>query len=81
MKSEYLDSHETADYGCLNQRMLPIYRKYGMLKFAKLGRSFIYKKSWIDEFMETWAGVDLSNEEKIREAVAFRQWELKHGKA
>ena len=70
---EYLDKKQAAEYGRTTTKKLALFRKYGLLKYAKVGQEFIYKKSWIDSFMETWAGYDLSNETKIRAAIRTKQ--------
>ena len=70
---EYLDKYQAAEYGRTTTKTLALFRKYGLIKYVKVGQEFIYKKSWIDEFMETWAGYDMSNPEKIRASMKERQ--------
>ena len=78
LKKEYLEGDEAARYLRISPRKLPTLRKYRMLKFCKFGRSFVYKKSWLDQFAEDYAGFDLSNEDTIATAAAVKAWEAKH---
>ncbi len=78
LRPGYFESDEIAAYLRMSPRKLPIFRKYRMLKYVKLGRSFVYRKEWADEFMEKYAGFDLSNEAAIEQAAAIRAWEAEH---
>ena len=79
LKPEYFEGDEAAKYLRISPRKLPVFRKYKMIKSVKLGRSYVYRKSWCDAFMEMYAGFDLSNEEAIATAAAVRSWEISHG--
>lgn len=79
LKKEYLEGDEAAKYLRMSPRKLPILRKYKMLKYAKFGRSFVYRREWLDQFAEQYAGYDLSNEQLISTAAAVRAWEVSHG--
>ena len=74
LKSEYMYQKEASKYLMTTERKVSIFRKYGMLKCAKLGKNYVYKKSWLDDFMEQWSNTDLSNETKIRLAINARKW-------
>lgn len=78
LKSEYMFQKDAALYLHCTQRKIALYRKYGMLKCAKLGKNYVYKKSWLDDFMEQWSNTDLSNETKIRLAINARKWHETH---
>ena len=69
---EYLDKKQAAEYGRTTTKKLALFRKYGLLKYAKVGQEYIYKKAWIDEFYNTWSCYDLSNEERIRAAIQVK---------
>ncbi len=79
LNPEYMTLQEAAHYIRASERKIPLFRKYGMLKFTRFGRSFVYKKSWCDDFSEEWAGYDLGNERKIQAAIAEKAWRKKHG--
>lgn len=81
LKPGYFEGDEVAAYLRMSPRKLPIFRKYQMLKYVKLGRSFVYRKEWADEFMERYAGFDLSSETAIEQAAAIRAWESEHAKS
>ncbi|MBQ6452708.1 MAG: hypothetical protein IJJ29_12390 [Solobacterium sp.] len=76
---EYLNKKEAAAYICSTVKKIALFRKEGMLKFSKLWNEYIYKKYRLDDFMEQWAGYDLSNPEKIRAAVRLKEWKKRHG--
>lgn len=79
LKPEYLTQEEAAGYLRCRPRMIALYRKHGLLRSAKLGRNFVYRVDWLNCFMETWSGYDMSSEDKIRLAVNSRAWRNKHG--
>ena len=78
LKSEYMFQKDAALYLHCTQRKLALYRKYGMLKSGKLGKNYVYKRTWLDEFMCEWANFDLSNEEKIKLAIHSKEWHKSH---
>ena len=75
----YMDSETASRYSTFTKRKLGLFIKYDMLKFAKVGKGYIFRKEWLDEFMEEWNGWDLGTEEKIRFAVESRKWNERHG--
>ena len=79
LKPGYVDGEGAAVYLNSTTRKVALFRQHKLLKFAKLGKTYVYKLSWLDDFMETWAGYDLSNESKIINAIAERDWRQKHG--
>lgn len=74
----YMYGQAAADYLCSTERKLSLLRRYGLIKAVKLGKAYVYKTAWLDEFMETWAGYDLSNEEAIRLAIREKNWRKEH---
>lgn len=76
---EYMYADESAKYIRSTKKKLALYRKYKLLKYGKLGKNFVYKKSWLDSFMEEWAGYDLSNEESVKYSIRAKEWRKKHG--
>ncbi|MBE6108786.1 MAG: hypothetical protein E7194_00030 [Erysipelotrichaceae bacterium] len=79
LKPEYVFQEGAAEYLNTTCRKIALFRKHKLLKAGKLGKNYVYKLSWLDEFMEAWAGYDLSNESKIISAIAEREWRMKHG--
>ncbi len=75
---EYLYQKEASKYLMTTERKIAIFRKYGMLKCAKLGKNYVYRREWLDSFMEEWSGFDLSNEEKIKLAIHSKEWHETH---
>lgn len=75
---EYMFKEEASQYLHTTSRKLALYRKHGLLRWSKFGKNFVYKKSWLDDFAETWACHDLSNEEAVRLAVRSKEWKDKH---
>ena len=76
---EYMFAPDAARYLNITPRKIAMFRKYGLLKWSKLGRNYCYKKQWLDEFMDTWNGYDLSSESAVRLAINGRKWREKHG--
>lgn len=75
----YLDSEEASVYLRSPKRKLGLLIKHGLLRYAKLGKGYIFRKEWLDDFMENWSGYDLGTEEKIIFAKSSRSWEERHG--
>lgn len=69
---------ESAKYLNTTTRKVSLYRRYNLLKFAKFGKSYVYRKEWLDEFAEEWAGYDLSSEEKVKLAIREKEWRTAH---
>ena len=78
LKPEYFFADEASQYLKTTKPKIAMYRKYGLLKYAKFGKNFVYKKSWLDDFAEEWSGYDLSNEAKIRLAINAKKWRSKY---
>lgn len=77
--TEYMFGEEAAEYLHTTERKISLYRRYKLLKFGKLGKNFIYKREWLDEFMNDWIGYDLSNEKMVKLAINRKEWNRKHG--
>ena len=77
-KQEFMLPEEAGAYLRVTDRKVSLYRRYGLLKWARLGRNFVYKREWLDEFMNEWCGYDLSSEKAIRLAVNSRKWKEAH---
>ena len=75
---EYMYADDAAKYLLTTERKISLYRRNGLLKYGKLGKNYVFKKSWLDEFMEQWSGYDLSNESKIKYAINVRKWKNSH---
>ena len=75
---EFMFADEASEYLCTTERKISLYRRYGLLKWSRLGKNYVYKKSWLDAFMEEWAGFDLSNEQAVRLAINAKKWKESH---
>lgn len=73
-RKDYFTQEEAADYLHTTARKIGLYRRRHLLRFGRLGKQFIYKKQWLDDFMEEWSGYDLSNAEKVTLAIAIKHW-------
>lgn len=80
LKPGYWYGDQAAVYLNSTVRKIALYRKYDLLKFCKFGKNYVYKKEWLDEFCEEWSGFDLSNENKVKAAIAEKKWRKAHGK-
>ncbi len=80
LKPEYMFAEDASKYLMTTTRKIALYRQHGLLKYGKLGKNYVYKKSWCDQFMEEWSGFDLSSEEKVRSAINERKWREAHDK-
>jgi len=76
--SDYMFGADASKYLLTTERKLALYRRYGLLKYSKLGKNFVYRRQWLDEFMENWKGYDLSNEGKVRLAINGKRWKEEH---
>lgn len=79
LKPGYWFASEAAVYLNSTERKISLYRRYGLLKYAKFGKNFVYRQSWLDDFAEAWSGYDLSNEQKVKCAIAEKKWRKAHG--
>lgn len=78
LKPGYWYAKPSAVYLNTTTRKIALYRKYRLLKYAKFGKNYVYKKEWLDDFAEEWAGYDLGNEAKVKRAVAEKAWRKKN---
>lgn len=76
--SEYMFAEQASQYLKTTERKISLYRRYGLLKYAKLGKNYVYRQDWLDEFMEVWQGYDLSNEKQIKFSINAKEWRKKH---
>ena len=70
----YLFGEQAAEYLRTTTRKISLFRRYKLLKSAKFGKSFVYKRSWLDQFAEQWQGYDLSNEKAVQLAISEKKW-------
>lgn len=75
---EYMFADQASVYLKTTERKISLYRRQGLLRFSKLGKNYIYRKEWLDDFMEAWAGYDLSNEKQIALAIKSKEWRQKN---
>ncbi len=78
LRLDYLYAKDASEYLHTTTRKIALYRKYRLLKYSKLGKNYVYRKVWLDDFMETWAGYDLSNEDNVRLAIRAKEWKTNH---
>lgn len=78
LASDYMFGAEASEYLRTTERKLSLYRRHGLLKYSKLGKNYVYRRQWLDEFMETWQGYDLSNEDKVMLAINGKKWREVH---
>ena len=78
LKPEYMFAEEAAEYLRTTTRKLALFRKNNLVKYAKYGKNFVYKKSWLNDFSEEWADYDLSNEERIQYSISVKAWRESH---
>ena len=76
---EYMYAEEASKYIRSTKKKLALYRKYGLLKAGKLGKNYVYRKAWLDQFMDSWCGYDLSNEEAVSAALKEKAFRRSHG--
>lgn len=74
----YWFAEQSARYLNTTERKISLYRRCGLLKFAKFGKNYVYRKEWLDQFAESWAGYDLSNESKVKLAIREKEWRAAH---
>ena len=75
---DYMLLDDAAAYLRTTTKKIAMYRKHGLLKAGKLGKSYIYRREWLNDFMDEWAGYDLSNESKIINAIAEKDCRRKN---
>lgn len=74
----FMFEEEARDYMRASRRALPLWRKLGILKALKHGRSYVYRREWLDSFADEWRGYDLSNETAVLASIALKEWRNKH---
>lgn len=74
----YMLVSDASKYSRFTERKLSLYRRYGLLKAVKAGKAYVYRKEWLDEFMDEWAGYDLSSEAAVKLAIKEKDWKRKH---
>lgn len=75
---DYMLGPEAAKYIRTTERKISLYRRYKLLEAGKLGKNYVYRKEWLDEFMEEWKGYNLNNEEDVKLAIKEKDWKRKH---
>ena len=78
LQPEFMFAEDASKYLNTTTRKIALYRKHGLLKWAKFGKSYVYKKTWLDDFAEDWSGYDLSNENAILLAINSKKWRSDH---
>lgn len=78
VQPQYMDSEKASQYLCIPIRKLNLYRSEGLIKAVRCGKGYLYRQSWLDQFMEDFAGYDVSNREKIRQAINEKKWRAAH---
>lgn len=63
-----LTTEEVADRLRTHRNMVDRLRKNGLIAGIKLGKGFIFSDSEIQNFLSTYAGMDLSNDFQMQEA-------------
>lgn len=76
----YMHQNEAAEYLLTTPRKVGLYRRLGILKAVRFGKNYCYRREWLDQFAEEWAGYDLSSESKARLAINGRKWKQEHEK-
>lgn len=66
LDKQYYSQAELAKELHCSPRVIGLYRKYGILKPIKIGKSYIFENADIKRMFQTYGGYDLSNEQKIR---------------
>ena len=77
--AETMTSEDASAYLGTTSRNLALLRKYNLVKFAKCGKRFMYRKDWLNQFLDEWVGYDLSSEGNIKLAINGKKWKEKHG--
>lgn len=76
---EYMFAEEAAAYLKTTTRKISLFRRFGLLKYGKYGKNYVYSKEYLDEFWKTWVcKYDLSNEEAVKLAIREEEWRKKH---
>ena len=78
LRPEYMFQEDAGAYLNTTGRKIAMYRKHGLLKSCKFGHNYVYRRAWLDAFAEEWSGYDLSNEEKVIQAISAKSWRRKH---
>jgi hypothetical protein len=78
VQPQYMDSEKASHYLSIPIRKLNLYRSEGLIKAVRCGKGYLYRQSWLDDFMEEYAGYDISNRDKIRAAVNEKRWRMSH---
>lgn len=75
---EYMFEDEARQYLRVSRRMLPLWRRLGILKPVKFGKAYVYRREWLDSFADSWQGYDIGTEAEILASIALKEWKRKH---
>jgi hypothetical protein len=66
---EFLTTEGLAKSLHCDKRKVGWFRKYGLIEGIKTGKGYVFMEDEIQKFWNTYKGLDLSNEQKIRIAA------------
>ena len=64
---------EAAKYLKISKRKLSLLRKSGLIKAVRLNKHFLYRREWLNEFLDQNAGLDLRNESLTRSSIMLKR--------
>lgn len=69
---QYFTTVEVAEMFHCNRRLIGIYQRCGALKGIRTGRGYVFSDKDIEEFYETYKGIDMTNIDNVRAAVKLK---------
>lgn len=66
---EFITTEDLAKSLHCDKRKVGWFRKYGLIEGIKTGKGYVFMEDEIQKFWNTYKGLDLSNEQKIRIAA------------
>lgn len=74
MEHQYLTTAEVAEMLHATKRNVGLWRRKNMIRSIRCSNGYLFKPEWVDEFVDRFAGMSVTNEEKCDLALAL----LKH---
>ena len=65
-----LTTQEVATLMHCNVRTVGIWRRLGMIRSIRASYGYLFRQEWVDEFLDTYAGLEVSSLEKCQYAMA-----------
>lgn len=71
MENQYLTTEQVATMLHATKRNVGLWRRKNMIKSIRCSNGYLFKSEWVNEFVDRFAGMSITNEEKCDLAIAL----------